>query len=252
MKTATRNTLAGMLTCVCLTGMSESAMAQFFNSNVNGSLDSEIQSNRRQDYRPTSTRYNNNRRPLPQRQGQTFLDQNFIRTNTTKGTLPHDDRQSRQGRCPDGQCRLNGGRPMSDDGTAAYRNRDDMASRRDYRSRRPMTTGFSSSNAVDVDFVTGLPLSNSGRATHRGPCRDCANGQCNCPDGLCDCGNGQCNCGNGQCNCANGQCSCANGQCNLHTGQRSPRTAPPRYDDYTLTRRNSGRQYLPTSSPYLN
>ena len=247
MKTSFLNPLAaGLLTCVCLAGVSESASAQFFNSNELNAPTNRL----------SAPLYNDaSGRQLPQQwqdRGRIDqrMDQRYIRTNTTDGTLPQDEYRSRQGRCADGQCQHNRGDRTMEDGATSYRGRrnrsNGLADSSGYQSRRSMTTGWDPSNLDTIDPATGLPMERSYRQGHdhadgeyhrgHGRCRDCVNGQCECPEG--------------QCTCPAGQCECRDGQ----RGPRSlaPRNSPAGYDNFNLTRRNTNPQNVPTRNPYLN
>lgn len=244
MKAAFLKTLAaGILTGVCLTGMPESASAQFFD-------DDRMTAPNRQSRAPQYGDVYD--RELPhqwQDRGRIDQrrDQRYIRTNTTDESLPRDEYRSRRGRCSDGQCKQNRGDRVMEDGTTFYRGRrsrgDSMADGRGYRPRRAMTTGWDPSHPDAIDPATGWTMERSyqdghGHAdgqSHRGHgrCRDCVNGQCDCPDG--------------QCTCPAGSHDCKDGQCRPR--QFDSRTAPA---DSNLTRRNMGPQYMPTRSPYRN
>lgn len=247
MKTSFLNTLAaGILTSLCLSGMPESASAQFFN---NTEVTSPIN-------RVPDTRYNDAYSLQTPRQWQDRgrmtqpMDRRYIRTNATDGILPQDDYRSRQGRCADGECKHNRGERAMEDGTTSYRSRrsrsNGLVEGRSYQSRRAMTTGSDMLNPDAIDSASGRPMERSyqGRHTHangahhrgQGRCGDCVNGQCACPDGQCTCPAGQCNYRDGQ----------------LGSRSLDPRNAPASYDNFNLTRRNLSPQYLPTRSPYLN
>jgi len=238
MHTSTLRILAaGLTACVCLSGLSGSANAQFFsNDNSIQSPNGPLAAEQRGLY--------DSRMPQ-QWQDQRRMDERYLRTNVD-GAQAYD--RTDQSRCENGSCRH---RPTdglnASDGTAYRNNRRsqqgyDSASR--YRSRSALTTSWDPANAP-VDPTTGLPMERPRRRDHangegyRGQCRggECRTGQCDCPEGQCDCPIGQRHSQNGQ----------------FRQRRMDQQNAPTGYDDFNLTRRNNATpQYLPTRNPYLN
>lgn len=247
MKKLTAHTvLAGLLTCVCVTGMSQTASAQFFSNDLAAP----------QNNRTTAPAFHDAYgRQVPQQwqgltQGPPRFDQRYLPTNAidgSNGSLTPDGYRLRQ-ECADGQCQHNHRERNSQEGTASYQGRrsrsSGLADGRGYQPGRTLTTGWdpSASNAIDPN--TGMPTERSYRGNHShangegrhglNGCRDCSNPNCACVDG--------------QCTCPAGRHSCKDGQC-----EHGRRNVPSGYSDFSLTRRNNTNPgYLPAARPYLN
>jgi hypothetical protein len=234
-----RTLAAGLTACVCLSGLSESATAQFFSNDTTiQPLDSRL---------PPNSRFELYDSRIPQqRLDQQRMNERYIRTNAANDLQAYD--RSLQGRCADGQCHHRPENGINGTDSTSYRGQRrggqnyDSAAR--YQSRTNLTTSWDPTNQP-IDSVTGLPMERPRRQDHingeghREHCRGggCEKTNCNCPEGQCDCPVGQRGNRDGQFR------QQQMGQPDISTG----------YDNFNLTRRNnSAPQYLPSSSPYSN
>lgn len=228
---------AGLMTCVCFGGLSESANAQYF-SNGN---DRPVPGNR--TYSQPSELF----RPIASQQLQ-WQDQmrsrndRYLRTNVG-GPTPDGYNGSSGSRCPGGQCQHRSYDGVQPTDSLTYRgqqsNPGDYRSRR-FQSRSALTTGWDPSRST-VDPITGQPSERSRRHIHtesEGPHGHCRGGACH----------------QGECDCPEGQCDCPVGARHNHDSQSRYRgldqqQSPTSYDRFNLTRRNNlTPQYLPTRS----
>ncbi|MFY9253807.1 MAG: hypothetical protein WAO83_10175 [Fuerstiella sp.] len=252
MNSSTLKTLAaGLLACVCLSGTSSSARAQYFGDTADNTIRSSP------DGYPPS-RYSGQFGPAmaPQWQDQQSMDQRYRLTNTNangyNSSLNRGLSNSRgyPGACADGQCTVRPGSSGMGADSASYRGQRNYdqnygsAGRAPYSSRSALTTSWDSAVSA-VDPVTGLQAERPARHDHangeghRGHCRggECTKPACDCPDGQCDCPDVR-----------------RSGRGAQFNHQRiNDQNSPVGYDDYSLSRRNSPQsQYVPTRSPFLN
>lgn len=236
---ALKTLAAGLMTCLCLSGFSGSANAQFFQSDttiqpLNGRLPLNAQPGLFDSRQPQSW--------SPQRR----KDERYLPTNAVDGNLTRG--RGYQGRCENGSCshrptdRLTGTDNTSYRGDRRSRQGYDAAAR--FQSPSALTTGWDLERR-SIDPTTGLPTEHTHRhghangEGHRGQCRggDCGPGQCDCPDGQCD--------------CPVGQRSGRDAQFRHH--RMDQQNTPGGYNNSDLTYRNNGNpQYLPTRKPYSN
>lgn len=240
MNTSTLKTLAaGLMTCLCLSGVSDSANAQFFESDtttqpLNGRLPLAAQPGLFDSRQPRSW--------SPQRRmGGRYIPTSAVDSN------PTSDR-GYSGRCENGSYNQRTTRGAIGTNSTSYRGDRrgrqgyDSASR--FQSRSALTTGWDLESR-SIDPATGQPTERPRRRSHangegqRGHCRggDCGPGQCDCPDGQCD--------------CPVAQRTGRNGQFRHH--RMDQQYTPDGYSNRDLTYRNNVKpQYLPTRGPYSN
>lgn len=244
---------AGLMACVCVTGLSQSASAQFFSNDTSAPA---------LNGRPPAigqTGVYDSRRPS-QWQNQRRMDDRNLRTNANRSTTYEGAYEgTRQGRCPDGQCdfgQVNGGNRGEGTSYRGRRHRRDGYHSVGYPSRSALTTDWDPANSP-IDPATGLPSERSFRhgfangEGRRGYGRDgnCSQGQCDCPEGQCDCPLGQCDCPDGRCNCRMSQRQLRDGEFRQH--RMDPQVSRTPYDEFHQIRRNNvAPQYIPARSPY--
>lgn len=226
MKTSILKTLAAGLTCVCLAGLSDSASAQFFNSDSNTVTPS---TNRlpASPYNDSANRQFQSRFPLNQQFDQRLnqrIDRRYLRTNSPDGNLPQGEYQSRQGRGAGGHCQNKQGNRCGEDGTMSERSRRsrsyESAYGRGHQMRGAMTNGYDLTNSPFADPSGSLAAGDEYRGTYdqRGTI-----GPRDCKDGRCD-----------------------------HR-RHEKGNMPNSYNNFSLTRRQTPvSRYLPSRNPYLN